>query len=92
MRCIFAALNLKEMYATIHKLFFVVILMISISTQANDFGKKDPIVTKTIKEETKKASVKGEETSVQNVFMKVKRVENLLKPKKKLRKRKYTIA
>lgn len=69
----------------IRNIFFVLVLMFSMSTQANGLQKEDPIVSK-----TKKSLVNHKE--VQEVFMKIKRVENILSPKKKLRKKKYTIA
>ena len=61
------------------------------SIQANGLGKgdsKDP--------ETKREAPVKENTvdakEVEDVFMRVKRIENILTPKKKLHKKKYTIA
>lgn len=73
------------------KLFFVLILMISISMNAQDVQNGDPVVSKATKENDKETSI-IDDKEVEDVFMKVKRVENILKPKKKLRKKKYTIA
>lgn len=64
------------------------VLTVSISVQANGIEKEDPVTSTSEKEENTTVNYK----EVKDVFMKVKRIDNILSPKKKLRKKKYTIA
>ena len=79
------------MRVVIKNLLFVFVLTISMSTQANGLEKGDPKNSET-KTETPAEENTVDAKEVEDVFMRVKRIENILTPKKKLRKKKYTIA
>lgn len=79
------------MHSVIKNLFFVFVLTISMATQANGLEKEDPKDAET-KTETSAKENTVDAKEVEDVFMRVKRIENILTPKKKLYKKKYTIA
>ena len=70
-------------------ILFVLVLTLSMSMQANGV---DPVATKTEEATSKEENATVDYKEVEDVFMKIKRVDNILSPKKKLRKIKYTIA
>ncbi|MDO3695558.1 hypothetical protein QVZ41_11975 [Wenyingzhuangia sp. chi5] len=79
------------MHVIIKNLLFVFVLTLSLSTQANGLEKGDPKDSET-KTETSTEENTVDAKEVEDVFMRVKRIENILTPKKKLYKKKYTIA
>ena len=85
----------KNMSNFLKRILFVSVLIASVSMNATNLEKviEEEITPK------KEASISTEEVSekvdykeVQDVFMKIKRIENIFSPKKKLNKKKYTIA
>ncbi|ANW96441.1 hypothetical protein AXE80_09185 [Wenyingzhuangia fucanilytica] len=79
------------MHILIKKLLFVSVLIFSVSTQANGLEKEVPKASED-KTETSTEESAVDYNEVKDVFMPVKRIDNILTPKKKLRKKKYTIA
>ncbi|MGY5354315.1 hypothetical protein [Wenyingzhuangia sp. IMCC45467] len=78
------------MHSIIKNILFVFVLTVSLSSHANGLEKGDPKDSESKTETSTENTVDAKE--VEDVFMRVKRIENILTPKKKLYKKKYTIA